>query len=79
MEIQTDYNGIGKIQYIFAQEEIPILDTVYTEKVVMTAMVPKEKKGQIEKALMEGTNGRVQISWGSEVEYAFVGDKLKIF
>ncbi len=79
LEIGTDYNGIGKIQYIFGQEEISVLDTAYTEKVVVTAMIPQEKRERIEKAVMEGTNGRAQISWGCEVEYAFVENKLKIF
>ena len=77
--IDTDYNGIGKIQYLFAQEEISILDTEYTDAVRITAMVPAEKKEQIEKALMEGTNGKAGISWGETVEYAFMDKKLKIF
>lgn len=77
--IDTDYNGIGKIQYLFGQEEISILDTAYTDTVQLTAMVPAEKKERIEKALMEGTNGKAGISWGEEVEYAFIEKKLKIF
>lgn len=77
--IDTDYNGIGKIQYLFAQEEISILETEYTDAVRITAMVPEEKKEQIEKALMEGTNGKAGISWGETVEYAFMDKKLKIF
>ena len=70
--IDTDYNGIGKIQYLFGQEDISILDTVYAEAVQITAMIPAEKKEKIGKALMEGTNGKARLSWGDEVEYAFV-------
>ncbi len=77
--IDTDYNGIGKIQYLFGQEDISILDTVYAEAVQITAMIPAEKKEKIGKALMEGTNGKARLSWGDEVEYAFVEKKLKIF
>lgn len=79
LEIGTDYNGIGKIQYILGQEEISVLDTEYTEKVLVTVMVPNEKKQKIEKDIVEGTNGKAQIFWGDEVEYAFVGKELKIF
>ena len=77
--IDTDYNGIGKIQYLFGQEDISILDTVYAEAVQITAMIPAEKKEKIGKALMEGTNGKARLSWGDEVEYVFVEKKLKIF
>ena len=44
LKIHTDYNGIGKIQYITAQMEIPVLDTQYTDAVDVVCMVPLEKK-----------------------------------
>ena len=31
LNIKTDYTGLGKIQYILAQEEIPVLQTEYAE------------------------------------------------
>ncbi len=34
MEVITDYNGVGKIQYLAAQEGIDTLDSQYTDKVV---------------------------------------------
>lgn len=77
--ITTDYNGIGKIQYILAQEEITVLDTEYTQEVVMTAMIPDEKKEKIEKDIVEGTNGKAQLSWGESVSYALIGKKIEIF
>ncbi|HJC64865.1 MAG TPA: YigZ family protein, partial [Candidatus Blautia merdavium] len=30
-EVDTDYNGVGKLQYLFAQREIPVMDAQYTE------------------------------------------------
>ena len=33
MKIVTDYTGIGKIQYILGQENMTVLDSVYTDKV----------------------------------------------
>ena len=32
-EVGTDYNGVGKLQYLFAQSDIPIMDSVYAEDV----------------------------------------------
>ena len=31
--IETDYNGIGKIQYLLGQRGIPILESEYTDQV----------------------------------------------
>ena len=42
LKIHTDYNGIGKIQYITAQMEIPVLETQYTDAVDVVCMVPLE-------------------------------------
>ena len=44
LKIHTDYNGIGKIQYITAQMEIPVLDTQYTDAVDVVCMVPLERR-----------------------------------
>ena len=30
--VGTDYNGIGKLQYLFGQRQIPILDAEYTDR-----------------------------------------------
>ena len=38
MEVTTDYNGVGKIQYLAAQEGIDTLDSQYTDKALSAAM-----------------------------------------
>ena len=43
LEIGTDYNGMGKIQYLLGNEKIAVLDTVYSDEVKMTVIVPEEK------------------------------------
>lgn len=43
IRVETDYNGIGKIQYIAGQMGLHTLDTEYTDKVVMTLLVPDEE------------------------------------
>ena len=79
LTIGTDYNGLGKLQYLIAKEELTMIDTVYTEKVELILMVPKEKEQSFEKAVTEATSGNADISWGEEVLYAMVEKKLKIF
>ena len=40
LHITTDYTGLGKIQYILGQRGLQILDSVYTDKVDLEALVP---------------------------------------
>lgn len=77
--IGTDYNGIGKLQYLFAQKEISIMESEYGVDVKMTVLVPFERKEEIEKAVIEHTNGTARLEWGDEVIYGLVEKEVKIF
>ena len=52
-KIETDYNGIGKIQYIAASMGIKNIDTIYTEKVIIDITVKKEDYDGFEKKVVE--------------------------
>lgn len=78
-EIVTDYNGIGKIQYILAQNDIPIADSIYGENVRIQIAVSMQQQEKIEKELVEGTNGKAEIHWEKEVIFAIIEKELKIF
>lgn len=58
MTVRTDYNAIGKIKYVLAQEEIPVLNEEYAADVVVTIAVPQNQKDSMIKKLTEVTNGR---------------------
>lgn len=58
MTVQTDYNAIGKIKYVLAQEETPVLNEEYTADVIVTIAVPLNQKDFMIKKLTEVTNGR---------------------
>ena len=77
--INTDYNGIGKLQYLFAQKEISIMDSEYGVGVRMTVLVPGERKEEIEKAVIEQTNGTAGLEWGDETIYAVIDKQVKLF
>ena len=79
LDVRTDYNGLGKIQYLLAQSGIPISGTDYTEQVVIHVAVPAGQKQEIGNALTEGTNGTAGLLWGKEVEFAVLDGKIKIF
>ena len=79
LDIETDYNGLGKIQYVLAQKEIPVLETEYTEQVVIHAVIPADKKNELEKAVTEGTSGAAKLIWGNMAEFAVIDGKAEIF
>ena len=76
MEVITDYNGVGKIQYLAAQEGIDTLDSQYTDKVVFIFLVPGEQEESFKAKLVESTNGRAVIRTDGEVYYGKCGGEL---
>lgn len=79
LDIVTDYNGLGKIQYLLSQRKIPVQDTEYTDKVVIHAMVPLEQKDGFAKAATEATAGAAVLGWGDLAEFASVPDGIVLF
>ena len=79
MKIVTDYTGVGKIQYILAQNQIITLDTQYTDKVQVSAMVPQEKLDSIVAEITEGTSGRAELLEGDPVYYGLLDGEIVVF
>ena len=53
MDVRTGYTGVGKIQYILAQENITVMDSIYTDQVEFKLLVPVERYEDLEKQLIE--------------------------
>ncbi len=69
-EIITDYNGLGKIQYIAANDSgINILDTEYTDKVKLLIVCENDSYGGFEKKVMESTAGQTEFSDTENIDY----------
>ena len=75
-KVGTDYSGLGKVQYILAEAELPILDSEYGEGVALTILVPFDQAGAAEKKLIEGTNGRCRIEKLDEVYFGIDDGKI---
>ncbi len=67
--ITTDYNGIGKIQYLLANKGMEPLHTEYTEKVVVQLIVPVEELDGLQKELTEATSGKACVEKLEELYY----------
>ena len=67
--IRTDYNGVGKIQYLLGSRNVIIQDSVYAADVEMTVLVPIEEYEKLCKELVEATNGRVGLEEVEKLYY----------
>ena len=79
MKIVTDYTGVGKIQYILGQENMTVLDSVYTDKVEFSVLVPVAAYDGLEKKITEGTSGSAKIEKGDEVWYGTLNKEVILF
>lgn len=79
LEINTDYNSLGRIQYLLAQRQITITDSEYTDRVVLRAMIPAAQKEALEKEITEGTSGNAGMTWSGEAEFAVLKGEILTF
>lgn len=79
IEIGTDYNGVGKLQYLFGQKKIPVLDAQYAEDVKFQILVKKSMEEEIKKAVTEATNGKASATVIKELYYALLNGEVLTF
>ena len=77
--VHTDYNGLGKLQYLFGQKHTVILDTAYEADVTMIILVPAEQKEILPKEITELTNGSAGLEWGKTCVYALIDKEVVFF
>lgn len=53
LELKIPYTLLGKLEYSFTEQEIPILDKQFTENVVLKIRVKEEKYSDFEKQIRE--------------------------
>ena len=76
LEIQTDYTGIGKIQYLLGQKKIPVLQTDYTDSVALKVILPAVDEKKFCQDVTEATNGRAVINRKEMTYYAQLDGKI---
>ena len=55
------------------------MESEYGADVKMTVLVPLERKDEIEKAVIEHTNGSAGLEWGDETIYAVIDKQVQLF
>ena len=74
--IETDYNSIGKIQYLLGQRGVPILESEYTDQVCIRVLIPKADADRLCAEIIEGTNGKAKLEKEEELYFAQSEGKL---
>lgn len=60
--VDTDYNGIGKLQYIMGKRGIPIRNTEYADTVKLWVLAPYEETEGLEKEIIQATSAKAKIT-----------------
>lgn len=79
LELITDYNYLGKLQYMIAQNHISIVRNEYTQAVILEIIIPIENLDQFMKDLLELTSGNIQINDLGQCHYGYILDSIYIF
>lgn len=67
--VRTDYNDMGKIQYLARTMELAELDISYAEAVELVLLVPGELADKAEKEIAEKTAGKARVEREEQVYY----------
>ena len=70
VKIQTDYNGIGKLQYIMGQLGVTELQADYGENVELIVAVPEETVSKFQKEVIEASGGRAVMEELGRIYYS---------
>ncbi len=79
LHIRTDYNGIGKIQYILGQRNINIISSEYTDVVTVECIVPNKLLEEVIDEIIESTSGKAEMTKTKERWFAEVEGQLMFF
>lgn len=79
LSVRCDYTTSGKIQYLAATEQIPLIGTDYTEEVVFDMIVPADQLGRMEKLFIEASSGKAEIEKLQEEYFAEIDGEILTF
>lgn len=79
LKIKTDYNGIGKIQYLLGQRGLTITNSEYTDIVVIETLVPEDQLKKLLEDITEATSARATFPQQDEVCFAFLDGEPLLF
>lgn len=79
LKIETDYSGLGKLQYLLAQRSIPVIEADYGEAVTLATLIPAEEESSFIADITEATNAQAVIRRDKTCRFAYTEGKPIIF
>lgn len=79
LSVITDYNSIGKIQYLLGCQEVTILESEFTDRVELTVLIPDGKQDMLMAEITEVTGGRAFIHLLGEVYFCIFDKEVLLF
>lgn len=79
IKVETDYTDLGKIQYILGEAGISVVNSEYSDKVIMTILVPQSETVSLQGKLTEGTSGRCRMETTDHLYYGLIGKQIVLF
>ena len=76
VQITTDYNGYGKIEYILRERNIPMGQGEYLDNVKISLVIPEDQIGFVEAEIADKTSGSATFDKGDLVEYGLDGEDV---
>lgn len=79
LKIETDYSGLGKLQYLLAQRGLPTVDADYAETVTLSTLVAAGEEKAFIEAVTEATNAQAAVRRERACRFAYQGGEAMIF
>lgn len=79
LSIIADYNDIGRLQHLLAGQQVPVMDTVYGEKVTIRVVLPLSETEAVKQAVTEATGARALLETGGQTVFAVIEGQVKVF
>lgn len=79
MQLITDYNLIGKIQYYIGQENLPLISIDYTDIVTLDLIIPIDKVDSFQEKLADLSNGSLKARKHKKAYFALINSKVHLF
>jgi putative IMPACT (imprinted ancient) family translation regulator len=76
LEIGAEYTDVGKLQYLLAQQSVPVLSSEYLDKVSMRVILPAQDADRLIRDLTEATAGRADIKKADSTYYCEVDGEI---
>lgn len=79
LNVETDYHGIGKIQYLLGNRQIQVWKSDYRENVNLQVLVPLSRVEEIMEDITETVAGKINMEIEREIYFATCSKDVIIF